>query len=188
MTLNSSFLKRSALITSLFYLSGMMIFPLVPQAHALYWEDDYGGNDPNEVKNRPDHFSLFDWIGDAEKDAQKNDYRQLDNKDKGPGVNGAAKAQGIILSGIVGLGGGLALGAALTGPNDNLGSNLFIGGSIGLCVGVAVGALIMPRDYELDRRAQMDFLKQQQAFLQDPARVQVQQAFHPTVASLSFKF
>ncbi len=189
MTSNLPFLKKTALITALFYLSGMVVFPLVPKAHALYWEDDSNDNDPNEIKSRPSHFSLFDWVGDAQKDAQKSDFRKIDNHDKGPGVNGGAKAGVVILSGIVGLGAGLFAAYEFTGSNSpNLSSNMFIGGALGLCAGVAVGALIMPRSYEVDQRAQMDFLKQREAWLQDPIRLQVQKAFHPTMAVASFKF
>jgi hypothetical protein len=189
MTLKLSFIKTTALFTGVFYLTGMLVFPLVPKAHALYWEDDTDGNDPNQVKTRPNHFSLFDWVGDAQKDAQKNDFRKIDNHDKGPGVNGGAKTGVLILSGIVGLGAGLVAAYEFTGSNDpNLTANMFIGGALGLCAGVAVGALIMPRSYEVDQRAQMDFMKQRQAWLQDPTRLQVQKAFHPTVAVVSFKF
>src|ERR1700677_3206319 len=87
MTFKTSFIKSTALFTGLLYLSGMVIYPLIPKAHALFWEDDSPDNDPDEVKQRPDHFSLFDWIGDAQNDSRKRDYRNLDHPDKGPGVN-----------------------------------------------------------------------------------------------------
>jgi hypothetical protein len=46
----------------------------------------------------------------------------------------------------------------------------------------------MPADYNVDQRAQTDFLKQRQAWLQDPIQLQVAQAFHPTDLGLALKF
>jgi len=183
-----SFLKTTALLTCLLYLSGMVICPLVPKAHALFWEDDYNGNDPKEVKTRPSHFSLFDWVDDAQTDARKREYRNIDNHDKGPGVNGAARAGVVILSGVVGLGIGLFTAYSLTPANADLNGPLMVGGALGLCGGVAVGVLIMPRDYELDPQALNDFMKQRQAWLDEPIRLQIQSSFHPSLASVSFTF
>jgi hypothetical protein len=65
---------------------------------------------------------------------------------------------------------------------------MFIGGAIGLGVGILAGALIMPSDYNVDQRAQIDYLKQRQALLQDPVQLQISQAFHPTDLGITFKF
>jgi hypothetical protein len=188
MTSKPSFLKTTVFLTCLLYLAGMTIPSLVPKAHALYWEDDSTDNDPNEIKQRPDHFSLFDWIGDAEKDAKQRDYRKLDVHDKGPGVNGSARAGVIILSGIVGTGVGLLAGYELTSAGTDLTAPLIIDGTLGLCAGVLVGVLIMPKDYDVDPTVYNQYQKDRQAFLEEPVRMQVQKAFHPTVTAFSLKF
>ncbi len=161
---------------------------MVPKAHALFWEDDYDGNDPHEVKTRPSHFSLFDWVDDAQNDAKKREYRKLGNHDQGPAVNGAARASIVILSGVIGLGGGLFTAYTVTPVGADLNGPLLVGGALGLCAGVVVGVLIMPRDYELDPRAQNDYLNQRQAWLEDPSILQIQRSFHLTLASVSFTF
>jgi len=188
MTLWNSFLKITVLFTCPFYLSGMVLYPLIPKANALFWEDDSADNDPNEIKQRPDHFSLFDWIGDAQKDAQRRDYRKLDIHDKGPGVNGAARAGVIILTGTVGIGVGLLAAYEFSPTNTDLTSAYIVDGALGLCAGVIVGVLIMPADYDVDPTVRNDYFKQRQAFAEDPIRLQVQKAFHPTVTAFSLKF
>jgi hypothetical protein len=161
----------------------------IPKAHALYWEDEGDeDNNPNEVKRRPDHFSLFDWMGDLDKDAKKKEYQEMDNRDRGPAVNNEARSMVIISSGVVGLAAGIFMAYELTPTNTDLSSNMFIGGAVGLGVGFGVGALIMPGDYEVDQRAQTDFLKQRQAWLEDPLRLEIAKSFHPTQVSFSLKF
>ena len=187
-TFKKPFLIKTAAIFLALQVSGLTVPLFIPKAHALYWEDDTDSNDPKEVKRRPDHFMLLDWVGDAEKDMKKGEYRDKDNRDKGPGVNGGSKALVVIASGLVGMGLGLVVANYATDDKSDLTSNLFIGGAIGLCAGVAVGALIIPGDYEKNRQAQIDFIKQRQAWMQDPIRLQVAQAFQPTQASLQFKF
>jgi len=188
MIFKSPFLKKTILLALAIQVVGLTPL-LAPRAHALYWEDDGDeGNNPNEVKQRPDHFGVFDWVDDLNKDSKKKSYQDMDNHDKGPEVNNGARALVLITSGVVGLGAGLFLSYEFSGPNDNVTSNMFIGGAIGLGAGIAVGALIMPRDYEVDQRAQNDFLKQRQAWLQDPINLQVRQAFHPSQVSFSLKF
>ena len=186
MTSKLSFLKTTALFTAFFYLMGMSVFPLVPKAHALYWEDDTDSNDPNEVKTRPNHFMLFDWVDDANKDSKKSEYRSMDNRDKGPAVNNGAKSLLVVASGLVGLGLGLFISNRLS-DSSNMTANMFIGGAVGLGAGILAGALIMPGDYEKNPRAQLD-LKFRQAFLDDPVRLQVAKAFHPAPLSASFSF
>jgi hypothetical protein len=182
------FLVKVVLFSLLLQGSGLMVPLFIPKAHALYWEDETDSNDPKEVKRRPDHFLLFDWLGNAEKDMKKAEYRDKDNRDKGPGVNSGSKAMVVIASALVGLGLGLVVGNFATEDQGDLTSNLFIGGALGLCAGVAVGALIIPADYETNRRAQIDFMKQRQAWMQDPIRLQIAQAFQPSQVSLQFKF
>jgi len=184
----NSFFKSTALWAALFYLSGMTVPALVPPAHALFWEDDSPSNDPNEIKQRPDHFSLFDWIGDAQNDAKKRDYRKLDVHDKGPGVNGSARAGVIILSGTVGTGLGLLAAYEFTPTNQSLTSPFIIDGALGLCAGVLVGVLIMPKDYDVDPTVYNQYLQYRQASLEEPVKLQVQKAFHPTVTAFSLKF
>jgi hypothetical protein len=188
MTFKTSFLKTTVFFTCLLYLPGMVICPLVPKAHALFWEDDSPDNDPNEIKPRPDHFSLFDWIGDAQKDAKRRDYQKMDHPDKGPGVNGSARTGVIILTGVVGAGVGV-LAAYEFGPlNTDLTASFIVDGAIGLCAGVAVGVLITPKDYDVDPTVRNDYFKERQAFAEDSIQQQVQKAFHPTVTAFSLKF
>lgn len=183
-----SFLKKAILSVLVLQLAGLTPV-LAPKAHALYWEDEGDeNNNPNEVKRRPDHFNMFDWVDDLDRDSKKKTYEDMDNHDKGPGVNGDAQALVLITSGIVGLGAGLFLAYEFSGPNDNVTANMFVGGAIGLGAGLGVGALIMPHDYNVNPIAQNDFLKARQAWLQDPVRMQVAQAFHPSQVNLTLKF
>jgi hypothetical protein len=188
MTSKPSFLKTTVLLTGLFYLAGMTIPSLVPPAHALFWEDDSPDNDPNEIKQRPEHFSLFDWIGDAEHDAKKGDYRRLDIHDHGPGVNGSSRAGILILSGTIGAGLGVLAAYEFSPLNTDLTSAFIIDGTLGLCAGVVVGVLIMPKDYDVDPTVYNQYLQYRQASLEEPVRMQVQKAFHPTVTAFSLKF
>ena len=188
MTSKASFLKTTVLFTCLAYLSGMLIYPLIPKANALYWEDDSPDNDPKEIKTRPSHFSLFDWVGDAETDARKRDYRKIDNHDAGPGVNGSPRVGILILSGTIGAGVGI-LAAYEFGPtNTDLTSQFIIDGALGLCARVIVGVLIMPNDYDVDPYVRNEYFKQRQALAEEPIHLQVQKAFQPTVTAFSLKF
>ncbi len=65
---------------------------------------------------------------------------------------------------------------------------MFIGGALGLCAGIVAGTLIMPHDYEVDQRAQTEFLRSNQAWLQDPVRLQLAQSFRPTQTAFTLKF
>lgn len=189
MTPNRSFLQRTLFSLLALSLMGFTCPLFIPKAHALYWEDEGDeGNNPSEVKQRPDHFSLFDWMGDLNNDAKKKEYQQLDNHDRGPDVNNGARAIELVASGIVGLSAGLFLSYEFTPSNSNLSSNMFIGGAVGLGVGIGIGALIMPGDYNVDQVAQTDFLKQREAWLQDPVRIQIARAMPPPQASFSLRF
>ena len=184
-----SFLKTTACLTFGIYLLGMVVLPSVPKAHALYWEDAGDpNNNPDQTKRRPDHFSLFDWVGDLDRDSKRKHYADMDNHDKGPSVNNGARTVVIVTSGAVGLGLGLFISNRLSGPNDDVSSNMFIGGALGLGVGIAIGALIMPQDYQVDQQARADFLKQRQAWSQDPLRLEIQKAFLPTDMTVTLKF
>lgn len=189
MTSKHSFLQRTLVLFLALHLAGFACPLFIPKAHALYWEDEGDDdNNPNEVKHRPDHFSLFDWMGDLDKDAKKKQYQQMDDHDRGPDVNNGARSVELIASGIVGLAAGLGLAYAFSGPNDNVSSNMFIGGAVGLGVGIGVGALIMPGDYNVDQVTQTDFLKQREAWLQDPVRLQVARAFTPPQVAVRLQF
>ena len=110
MPLKRSLFKKIFLFGLAFQLAGFTCPFFIPRAHALYWEDNNDdGNNPDEVKRRPDHFGLFDWADDLAKDSKRRDYQDKDNHDKGPGVNSGAKAQVLIVSGITGLAAGLFL-------------------------------------------------------------------------------
>src|ERR1039458_8408207 len=176
MPFKGCFLLKILILTLAFQTAGLT--PLwAPQAHALYWEDDGDeGNNPNEVKRRPDHFGLFDWVDYLNKDSKKKSYQDMDNHDKGPRVNNGARSLILVTSGLVGLGGGLLLSYEFSGPNNNVTSNMFVGGALGLGGGIMVAALIMPHDYEVDQRTQSEFLLRHQAWLQDPVNLQVRQA------------
>ncbi len=133
-------------------------------------EDDYEGNDPKDRKRRPDHFSLFDWMGDVDRDSKAEKYREMENQDKGPAVNNDARTLEIISSGIVGLALGLLVADGLTDNNGDLTANLFIGGALGFGVGVGIGALILPNNYDVDPIAQSGFPDQRQAWLKSSLR------------------
>ena len=107
MPFKRSFLQKTFLCALALQAVGFCCPLFIPKAHALYWEDDGDeGNNPSEVKRRPNHLGLFDWVDDLNKDSKKKGYQDMDNHDKGPGVNGGARAQVLIASGIVGLAGG----------------------------------------------------------------------------------
>jgi hypothetical protein len=189
MTFKPSPLKTTLFLICTLCFSGLFVPALVPQAQALFWEDDNGQNDPNEVKTRPDHFDLFDWIGDLNQDAKIKEYRQMDNHDRGPSVNNDARSLEIVSSGIVGLALGLVAADRFTPEGDDqYTANMFIGGAVGLCAGIVVGSMIMPHDYEVDQRTQTEYLRSNQAWLLDPARLQLAQAFHPTQTAFTVKF
>ena len=46
----------------------------------------------------------------------------------------------------------------------------------------------MPKDYDVDPTVYNQYQKDRQAFLEEPVRMQVQKAFHPTVTAFSLKF
>ncbi len=189
MTSGLSFPKKLLWFILAFHLAGFACPLFIPRAHALYWEDDNDeDNNPNEVKQRPDHFSLFDWVGDLDKDSKKKNYQQMDERDHGPEVNGDARALELVTSGVVGLGLGLFLGYEFTGSNGPLSDNMFIGGALGLGAGLGIGALIMPGDYNVDQVAQTDFLKQREAWLQDPIQLQIARAMPPPPVAFQLKF
>jgi hypothetical protein len=189
MTFKLSAFKTAFFLVCALCFSGLFVPALVPQAHALFWEEDNGQNDPHEVKTRPDHFDLFDWVGDLNQDAKVKEYRQMDNHDRGPSVNNDARSLEIVSSGIVGLALGLVVADRFSSADDTqYTSNMFIGGALGLCAGIVIGSMIMPHDYEVDQRTQTEFLRSNQAWLQDPVRLQVAQAFRPTQTAFVLKF
>lgn len=187
--------SKGSLASKAFYfflalqLAGITCPAFIPKAHALYWEDEGDdNNNPDETKRRPDHFSLFDWVGGLQHDAKRNDYRAKDNHDNGPGVNGGARTQVILASAVVGLAAGLFLSSEFTTNSNDLSTNMFIGGALGLGAGIGVGALIMPGDYNVDQQAKADFLKERQAWSQDPTRMRIAQSFRPAPVAFSFQF
>jgi hypothetical protein len=189
MTPKASFLKTVLVLTAALYLSGLFVPGLVPKAHALYWEDDNDeGNNPNETKSRPSHFGLFDWVGDAQNDSKKQHYKDMDNRDRGPTVNGGRRAGVVIVSGLAGLGLGAFLGYEFTPTGNDPTADIFIGGAIGLGTGVLIGATIMPGDYNVDQHARIDYLKQRQAWLDDPIQTEVRKTFHPTPVAMKIQF
>ena len=189
MPFKPSFFTKALLCFLAFQLAGFTCPLFILKAHALYWEDDGDdNNNPNEVKHRPNHFDLFDWAGDLDKDAKKKGYQSQDNRDIGPSVNNGDRALVIIASGAVGLGLGLFLSYEFSSSNSDVSSTMFVGGAVGLGAGLGIGALIMPGDYNVDQRAQTDFLKQQQAWMQDPLRLQIARAFHSSPVALRLQF
>jgi hypothetical protein len=189
MKMNPSFLKKALAIFLALQLTSFACPLFVPKAHALYWEDEGDdGNDPKEIKRRPSHFDMFDWVGDMEKDAKKKGYQDQDNHDKGPPVNNDDRTLELVTCGAVGLGAGLFLGYEFSGSAADQTDNMFIGGAVGLGLGVAVGALIMPHDYNVDQQTRTDFLKQRQAWLEDPVQLQVSKAFQPSQVSFQLQF
>jgi len=185
--MSSKFLKITLCFTLLFQLAGLMVPHFVSKAYALYWEDDSDLSDPKERVNRPTGFFLFDWINDLDRDNKENGYKGLENQDHGPSVNNGKKGLIIVTSAVVGLGAGLVTAYGLTNDPSQQTENLFIGGALGLCLGVAVGALIMPTDYEF-KETSIPEVKYRMAWAQDPVALKTRQAFHPTVSVVSLKF
>jgi hypothetical protein len=188
----------SKLLRSLFGLS--LLFQvagftpgLVTKADALWWEDDSSLSDPKERVNRPTGFFLSDWINGLDKESKKAQYQSLENHDHGPSVNNDQKAVVVIASGIVGLGAGLVCAYTLTDASTE---SMFIGGAIGLCGGIGIGALIIPRDYEFqqaklmqpDRLALSHDFPFRQAWAQDASRMKTQKAFAPAYSVVFLKF
>jgi hypothetical protein len=187
MIAKTNLLKRIFLLFLAMQLVGLTPLLTAP-AQALYWEDDYDGNDPKDIKKRPDDFFLFRWIDDLGKDSKKNEYKEKDNRDKGPGVNDDARTILILASGLVGLGLGMIAAERFTSSGGDKGSAMFVGGSLGLVAGVGIGALIMPNNYEVDPYAASEFLKDRQARLDDATQKMLAGSFHPTQVALQLKF
>jgi len=159
----------------------------VPQAHALYFEDDVDSNPPEDRVERPKGgFFLFKWIHSLTHSSTRREAAALENRDKGPGVNGGRKAVVLVTSGIVGMAIGLGISSSIKNPGNRARSN-FIGGSLGLCGGFGIGALIMPGDYQVDPQALGEY-HYRVALLDDPAQSKTQAAFRRTtpLASLIF--
>jgi hypothetical protein len=194
--MSPKFIRLTLCLSLLFQLSGLLAPGFISKANALWWEDDSPLSDPKEKINRPSGFFLSDWINGLDKESKKAQYKDLENQDHGPSVNNGQKGIIIIASGLVGLGAGLVTAYALTNDPSQQTRNLFIGGAIGLCAGIGIGALIMPRDYEVqesqatlsNRWASLQDVRFRQAFAQDPVRMKTQKAFEPTYSVVSVKF
>ncbi len=181
-------LKRIAILAAFIYFAGMAVPSFIPQAQALYWEDDYAGNDPKERIQRNGGFFLFNWIGKLVKKSKRNQYGKIENRDNGPSVNGGRRALVAVTSGVVGLGVGLLIADSSTDNEGDRTANMFLGGALGLGAGVLVAALIMPRDYQVDPVAQAENLRFQQAWLHDESIRTVRAAFHPSAKILTAQF
>ncbi|HET9869192.1 MAG TPA: hypothetical protein VFR02_01665, partial [bacterium] len=146
-----------------------------------------------EKINRPNGFFLSDWINGLDKESKEARYKDLENQDHGPSVNNGQKAVVIVASSLVGLGGGLVMAYTLT---DATTQDMFIGGALGLCAGIGIGALMMPNDYEVQQAglgkgmplAWENNVTFRQAFAQDPARLRTRAAFQPAYSVVSLKF
>lgn len=190
--MSSKFFRLTFSLALLFQLSGLFA-GFATKAHALWWEDDSNLSDPKERINRPSGFFLSDWINGLDRESKKARYQDLESQDHGPSVNNGQKAIVIVASGIVGLGGGLVTAYTLT---DATTEDMFIGGALGLCAGIGIGALIMPQDYEVQeagllkhsRLASARGISFQQAWGQDPVRLKTAKAFQPSYPVLAFKF
>jgi hypothetical protein len=179
MTPKTDLFKRVFLLFLALQLAGLTPLFTTP-AQALYWEDDYDGNDPKDIKKRPDNFFLFQWIDDLGKDAKKNEYQEKDNDD--------ARTVLVLASGLVGLGLGMILAERFTTSGGDKGSAMFVGGALGLVAGVGIGALIMPNNYEVDPYAASEFLKDRQARLDDATQKRLAESFHQPQIQLFMEF
>jgi hypothetical protein len=187
MKTGSSTIKIAALIAALAYFAGMAVPVFVPQAQALYWEDDYEGNDPKERMRRPGGFFLFNWIDGLVSKSRRNQYGKLENRDTGSSVNGGRKTVLIVACGLVGLGTGVIIGSS-TSSDENRTSNVFLGGALGLGAGVLLAAAIMPRDYQVDPVALSEQGAYRQAWLQDETLRMVRSAFAPSTELVKARF
>jgi hypothetical protein len=149
-------LKKSKLIkliigfTGILYIGSLVIPFAVKPAYALYWEDQFPGNNPKDIKRRPQGFFLFNWIGSLLHMEREHKYRSLGNEDNGPMVNTGSQTLIIIVSGIVGMVAGIITGYSVAPNVDRQTPDMFIGGSLGLGAGIGIGELIIPRDYQVD--------------------------------------
>ncbi|GEM_PF-1111316 len=148
---NKSALKSVVCLVVTLFTAQMFIPALVPSAHALYWEDDIEFNSPQDRVERPSgKFFLFRWIDSIKGKNKERRAGNLENHDKGPGVNGKKKALLMITCGVVGVGTGLLLSSTLTDDNENRSRNNFLGAALGLCAGLALGSILTPKDYQVD--------------------------------------
>lgn len=184
----SRLLKTAAVLAAAIYLAGATVPTLVPTVHALYWEDDYHGNDPKERLRRPTGFFLFNWIDSVIHKSNQKHYGKLENRDTGSRVNKGRRTTLVVTCGVVGLGTGVILGSAFTDDENNKTSNMFIGGALGLGVGVLMASVLMPRDYQVDPVALSESLKYRQAWLQDDSWRTVRAAFHPSASLIQTQF
>jgi hypothetical protein len=181
-------LKAAAFLILVLFTAQWFVPAFVPPARALYWEDDTDFNAPKDRKTRPEGgFFLFKWIRSLKGQSSKRQAQGLEQNDKGPGVNGKKKAVVMITSGLVGLGVGVAIASSTTENRENRSRNNFIGASIGLVGGLAVGALIMPSDYQVDPTA-LGELKYRMALVDDPALRAMKNAFHASAVRATLTF
>jgi hypothetical protein len=181
-------LKTGVCLAVLLFTAQMFIPAFVPSAHALYWEDDTDFNAPQDRLERPSGgFFLFNWFRSIKKHDQRKRAKGLENRDKGPGVNGGKKALLMVTSGVVGVGVGLLISSVTTDNPDNRSRNNFMGAAFGLCGGLLVGSLITPSDYQVDS-ASLPNQRFRTTFHSDPKLQPIRAAFHSTPVKVALQF
>ena len=144
-------LKIGVCLMVILFTAQTFVPAFISPAQAMYWEDDSDFNAPQDRLERPQGgFFLFRWFHSSKTQSQKRRAAALDNRDKGPGVNGKKKALLLVTSALVGVGIGLLIASETTNNEDHRGRNNFLGATFGLCGGLAVGTFIIPSDYQVD--------------------------------------
>lgn len=188
MKISTFSLKTGACLAALLFVAQMTIPSFVPKAHALYWEDNSEFNAPQDRVERPrGGFFLFNWIGSITHSAKKHRAAELENRDKGPGVNSGKKALLLVTSAVVGIGVGLLITSTTTDNPDHQARNNFLGATFGLCGGLAVGSFIMPSDYQVDS-ANLPNARFRDQFAKDPAMQPIRSAFRRPMFCLASRF
>jgi len=181
-------LKTGVCLAVLLFAAQTFVPVFVTPAHALYWEDDTDFNAPQDRVERPrGGFFLFNWFRSIKSHGQKNKAKALENRDKGPGVNGKKKTLLLVTSGLVGTGIGLLISSTTTNDPNHRGRNNFLGATFGLCGGLAIGSFIIPGDYQVDS-ASLPNNRFRLAFATDPTLQPVVDAFHATPVHVALKF
>lgn len=161
-------LKTGVCLLVILFTAQMFVPAFVTPAQAMYWEDDTDFNAPQDRVQRPNGgFFLFNWFRKSQQSGQKRRAKELENRDKGPSVNGKKKALLLVTSGLVGMGIGLLISSATTNNEDHRGRNNFMGAVFGFCGGLAVGSFIIPDDYQVDS-ASLPNNRFRVAFASDP--------------------
>jgi hypothetical protein len=181
-------LKTGVCLMVILFTAQMVVPAFITPARAMYWEDDTDFNAPQDRLERPQGgFFLFNWFRSAKTHSQKRHAEALENRDKGPGVNGKKKTILMVASAVVGVGIGLLIASETTNNEDHRGRNNFLGATFGLCGGLAVGTFIIPSDYQVDS-ASLPNNRFHMAFASDPKLQPIHATSHQARVRVALNF